>query len=216
MSTTIHIPMNEETRIALEDVFMDNENMDARKFVFDSLKQACMDAKRSVRNNITPINQRQEDGAMKQEEYSLKGINLDKFALPLNESWLPKGLETSDNKPIELKLGDNTMKNLKTFGNLVILRHERYNIGEDKYLEEQKLKMKTTMPNPEQYDRWLKQQDSIREDRLGIVPTCLEQALHTSIWPSIQQKIEQSDGLIFEKEYEEIYKKTEDKPKLSK
>jgi len=53
MSTTIQVPMNEEQRIALEDCFIEIPNMDARKFIFDNIKMACGDSKRSIRNKIT-------------------------------------------------------------------------------------------------------------------------------------------------------------------
>ena len=101
--------MNEETRIALEDVFIDEKNMDARKFVFDAIKNACQDAKRCSRNKVTPVNQRDENGTPKQEEYKLKGITLEDYTQEDNPNWLPKPLDEDDNKPIELKLGDNTM-----------------------------------------------------------------------------------------------------------
>ncbi|MHA2054767.1 MAG: hypothetical protein ACW99F_14365 [Candidatus Hodarchaeales archaeon] len=208
MSTTVQIPMNEETRIALEDVFIDNDNMDARKFVFDALKNACQDAKRSTRNNVTPVNRRQEDGQMKQEEYQLKGVNLESYDLSSNPNWLPKGLDAEDNKPIELKLGDNTMKYLKIFGQLVLIRHEQYNTREDEWMKTQEEEMKTKLTS-DQFDKWSKTQKTTRQERLDVVPNCLEQALYTSIWPMLQQKIDMSDGLIFEKEYQEIYKKDE-------
>ena len=81
MSTIIRIPMNEGTKIELEDCFVDIPNMDARKYVFDNLKLACQDAKRSKRNKVTFTNQRQEDGSMKQVEFSLKDIDFEKYTL---------------------------------------------------------------------------------------------------------------------------------------
>ena len=206
--------MNEETRISLEDVFIDNDHMDARKFIFDALKNACQDAKRSVRNGVTPINQRQEDGQMKQEEYKLKDVILDDYTLNDNEGWLPENLSKEDNKPIELKLGDNTMKYLKIFGQLVAIRHEQYNMAEEEYLTVQRAEMKSKLPNNEAYEKWEKGIEKQKETRLGAVPTNLQQALYVSIWPLLQQKIDMSDGLMFEKEYDEIYKeKKDDKPK---
>ncbi len=214
MSTTVKIPMNEETRISLEDCFIDAQNMDARKFIFDALKNACQDAKRSVRNGVTPINQRQEDGQMKQEEYKLKDVKLDDYSLEDNEKWLPDNLSPEDNTPIELKLGDNTMKYLKIFGQLVTIRHEQYNMAEEDYLIIQREEMKTKLPNKEAYERWEKGIEKQKETRLAAVPTSLQHALYTSIWPMLQQKIDMSDGLMFEKEYNEIYKeKKDEKPK---
>ena len=210
MSTTVKIPMNEETRIDLEDCFVDTPNTDARKFVFDNLKQACQDAKRSVRNKVTPVNRRQEDGAMKQEEFELKGIDLEKFTLPSNEAWLPKGMSAEDNNPIELKLGDSTMKFLKHFGQLVIIRHEQYNMAEEAYLAATEAKMMENGAKPEQIESWKKQQESIKATRLEAVPNCLEQAIYTSIWPMLVQKLDMSDGKIFEDEYKEIYKQPEE------
>ncbi|MHA2055313.1 MAG: hypothetical protein ACW99F_17170 [Candidatus Hodarchaeales archaeon] len=211
MSTTIKIPMNEETRIALEDVFIEQDTMDARKFIFDALKNACQDAKRSTRNNVSPVNQRQEDGQMKQEEYKLKDVNLESYSLEDNPNWLPDNLSAEDNKPIELKLGDNTMKYLKIFGQLVNIRHEQYNIAEEKYLKVQKEEMRSKLPNDDAYEKWEKSQETLKESRLAAVPTSLQQALYVSIWPLIQQKIDMSDGLMFEKEFNELYPKDEDK-----
>jgi len=214
MSTTVKIPMNEETRIALEDVFIDNDHMDARKFIFDALKNACQDAKRSIRNGVTPVNRRQEDGQMKQEEYKLKDVKLDDYTLEDNPDWLPENLTKDENKPIELKLGDNTMKYLKIFGQLVTVRHEQYNIAEEEYLIVQKEEMKSKLPNKEAYDKWEKSIEKVKKTRLESVPANLHQALYVSIWPLLQQKIDMSDGLMFEKEYDEIYKeKKEEKPK---
>ncbi len=207
MSTTVKIPMNEETRIALEDVFVDAQNMDARKFIFDALKNACQDAKRSVRNGVTPINQRQEDGQMKQTEYKLKDVDLEKYTLNDNEGWLPENLSKEDNTPIELKLGDNTMKYLKIFGQLVNIRHEQYNMAEEEYLVIQRDEMKSKLPNKEAYQKWEKTIETQKTTRLDAVPTSLQQALYVSIWPLLQQKIDMSDGLMFEKEFNEIYPK---------
>ncbi len=196
--------MNEETRIALEDVFIDTQNMDARKFIFDALKNACQDAKRSVRNGVTPVNQRQDDGQMKQEEYKLKDVKLDNYTLEENPNWLPENLSLVDNTPIELKLGDNTMKYLKIFGQLVTIRHEQYNMAEEIWKESQAEEMKNKL-NTAQFEQFLKSQETQKTSRLEQVPSCLQEAIFTSIWPSIQQKIDQSDGKMFEEEYKEIY-----------
>ena len=170
MSTTISIPMNEETRIALEDCLIDVPNMDARKFVFINIKQACQDAKRSIRNKVTPINKRQEDGTMKQEEFSIKGINLEELTLPSDPNWLPKNLDAEDNRPIELKLGDNTMGYIKNFGQLVTIRHKEYNKAEDKFFEKTKAEMIKANAPTDNMAQWEKVQKKIREERLSEVP----------------------------------------------
>jgi len=206
MSTTIKIPMNEETRIALEDCFIDNESTDARKYIFDALKEACKDAKRSTRNKVTPVNERQEDGSMKQQEFSLKGVDLKKYKLDMNPNWLPKGLEAADSTPIELKLGDKTMEFLNIFGELVVIRHEQYNLAEDAFLKVQEGKMREVNAPEENIQAWKKQQNNIRDERMGVIPTCLENALYTSLWPSLQQKLDMSDGSVFEKEFQDEYK----------
>jgi len=214
MSTTVLIPMNEEQRIALEDCFIDEANKDASGFIFDQIKSACLDAKRCVRDNITPVNQRQEDGSPKQEEYPLKGIKLDDYTLEDNTNWLPKNLDKEDSKPIIMKFGDDTMKYLKIFGQLVIIRHEQYNIYEDKYMETQKEEMKEKISDPKAFERFEKSQQNQREARLEQVPTCLQHAIHTSIWPAINNKINANDGKIFDKEHKEIYaEKKDEKPK---
>ncbi len=205
MSTIFRIPMNEETRVELEDCFIDVPNMDARKFSFDNLKMACQDAKRSFRNKITPINQRQKDGSMKQVEFSLKDIDLEKYTLDSSPNWIPKGMDKEDYKPIELKLGDNTMSYLRKYGQLIIVRHEQFNISEEKYLDETRAQMKLNNTPKENVKQWEKSQEKIRKERLDVVPTCLEQAIFVSIWPLVQQKLEQSDNTIFDKEYNEMY-----------
>jgi len=206
--------MNEETRIALEDVFIDKDNMDARQYIFGEIKKACQDAKRSIRAGVTPVNKITEEGQLKQEDYKLKGIDLEKFTLESNPSWLPKNLDKEDNTPIELKLGDNSMKYLKIFGQLVTIRHEQFNIAQDEYLEIQKVEMREKVVDNKQYDRWVKGQADNRKDRLELVPHCLEQAIFTSIWPQITRTIDSADGVMFEKEFKEIYKeKAEEKPK---
>jgi len=210
MSTTIGIPMNEETRIALEDCLIDTPNMDARKFIFNSIKQACQDAKRSLRNKVTPVNKRQEDGTMKQDEFSIKGINLEDYTLELDPNWLPKNLDPEDSKPIELKLGDNTMGYIKNYGQIVSIRHEEYNKAEDEYLEKTEADMMKANAPEDNIKQWKKVQESVKKSRLEAVPKCIEECLYVSIWPIIQQKIDLSDGLIFDKEYDEQYP---DKPK---
>ena len=209
MSTTIKVPMNEEQRIALEDCFIDIPNMDARKYIFDIVKMACGDAKRSIRNKVTPINQRQKDGSQKQEEYSLKGIDFSKYVLDSNPSWIPKNADPEDISPIELKLGDNTMKYLNMFGSITLIRHEQFNKAEEEYLEISRAKMLESKPIQENIDRWESSQKTMRDKRLADVPTCLEDAIHTSIWPLIQQKLDISDTQIFDKEFEEEYKPAE-------
>jgi hypothetical protein len=205
MSEIVKIPMNEETRISLEDCFIDAANTDARKFIFDALKNACKDAKRCIRNGVTPVNRRQEDGQMKQEEYKLKDVNLDNYSLEDNPNWLPENLTSEENKPIELKLGENTMKFLKSFGQLVGVRHEQFNIAEEEYLKIQREEMKSKLPNDEAYKKWEKSIEAQKETRLGAVPTSLQEALYVSIWPLLQQKIDMSDGIMFDKEYDEQY-----------
>lgn len=202
MSTTLKIPMNEETRIALEDCFID-EGMDARKFIFGQIKLACQDAKRSLRNKITATNQRQEDGSMKQQEYKLKGVNLEKFTLSSNPDWVPKNMDSEDNTPIELKLGDNTMGYIKSFGQIVLVRHEQYNMAEEKFIEHTKSEMEKANAPEENVKQWEKAQEKIRKERLAAVPTCIEEAIFVSIWPIIQQKIDQNDGKIFDKEWDD-------------
>lgn len=205
--------MNEENRIALEDCFIDEANTDARKFVFEQIKAACQDAKRCTRNNITPTNQRQDDGSPKQVDFALKGIKLDDYTIEDKPDWLPKHLDKEDNKPIELKLGDNTMKYLKIFGQLVSIRHEQYNIYEDKYMETQAEEMKERL-DAKGFERFEKSQKTQMETRLEQVPTCLQHAIYTSIWPTIENRINASDGKMFDKEFDEIYKeKKDEKPK---
>ncbi len=202
--------MNEETRIALEDCFVDIPNTDARKFIFDNIKMACQDAKRSLRNKTTPINQRPiEGGPPKQVEYKLKGVNLENYTLDSNPAWLPKGLDADDNTPIELKLGDNTMGYIHTYGQLTLIRHEQFNKAEDEFLEKTKKSMEEANAPAENIKQWEKAQEGIQKDRMDAIPNCLEEAIFTSIWPLIQQKIDQSDGLIFDKEYREIYTEPE-------
>jgi len=213
MSTLLKIAMNEDNRVALEDCLIDLPNMDARKFVFTNIKQACQDAKRSLRNKVTMVNKRQEDGTMKQEEFSLKGIDLEKLTLPSDPNWLPKNLEAEDNTPIELKLGDNTMGYIKNFGQLVTIRHEQYNKAEDEFFEKTKADMIKANAPADNMAQWEKVQKKIREERLAVVPKCIEECIHLSIWPLIQQKIDQSDGAIFDKEYDEQYP---DKPEPEK
>ena len=206
--------MNEETRIALEDCFIDVPNMDARKFVFGNIKSACQDAQRSIRDKVTPINRRPTDGGPpKQEEFKLKGIDLEKFTLPSDPAWLPKNLDAEDNKPIELKLGDNTMGYIKNYGQIVGIRHEQFNLAEDKFFEKTKASMRAAKAPPDNIKQWEKVQAKIREDRLGAIPKCIEECIYVSIWPLIQQKIDQSDGVIFEKEYSEIYESKEESVK---
>jgi len=205
MSTLLKIAMNEDNRVALEDCLIDIPNMDARKFVFTNIKQACQDAKRSLRNKVTMINKRQEDGTMKQEEFSLKGIDLEKLTLPSDPNWLPKNLEAAENTPIELKLGDNTMGYIKNYGQLVTIRHEQYNKAEDEFFEKTKAEMIKANAPADNITQWEKVQKKIREERLSAIPKCIEACIHLSIWPLIQQKIDQSDGEIFDKEYDEQY-----------
>ncbi len=208
--------MNEETKIALEDCFVDSENTDARKFIFGLIKNACQDAKRCERNKVTPINKRQENGQLKQEEHKLKGINLEDYTLDENPGWLPKNMDKEDNTPIELKLGDKTMKFLKIFGQLVIIRHEQFNTAEDEYLKEQKIEMADRIADPKQLEKWIKSQEDARKDRLEQTPNCLEQAIFTSIWPQVQQKVDAADGKVFDDEFEEMYKEKKAKEKDDK
>lgn len=213
MSTTIAIPMNEETRIALEDSFVDTPNMDARKYIFGNIKNACQDAKRSMRNKVTPTNQRNDEGIMFQKEESLKGVNLEDYTLPLDPDWLPKNMDAEDNKPIELKLGDNTMGYIKNYGQIVGFRHKMFNESEEKWLKEEEAKMVSQNAPEENLKKWKEAQEKIRKDRLEAVPKCIEECLYVSIWPVIQQKLNQNDGLIFDREYDEIYPKEEPEQK---
>lgn len=209
MSTTLKIPMNEETRISLEDAFIDNPNMDARKFVFEAIKQACQDGKRSIRNLVTPVNRRQDNGQMKQEEHSLKGIKLEKYTLPSNPEWLPKNIDKESNAPLELKLGENTMKYLSIYGQIVLIRHEQYNMAEDAFLDKTIKEMKESGAPIANIENYQKQQELVRKDRLAAIPNCLEEAVYVSIWPILQQKIDQSDSQMFEKEFNEVNKDQE-------
>ena len=209
MSTTIRIPMNEETRIALEDSFVDTPNMDARKHIFGNIKNACQDAKRSIRNKVTPTNQKQEDGTPQQQEASLKGVNLEDFTLTSDENWLPKNMDAEDNKPIELKLGDNTMGYIKNYGQITGFRHKMFNEAEERWIVKEEAKLIASKIPEENLKRWREAQEKIRKKRLGEVPQCIEECLYVSIWPLIQQKLDQNDGLIFDKEYDEMYPKEE-------
>jgi len=198
--------MSEENRIALEDCFMDTPNTDARKFIFDTLKMACHDAKKSLRNKTTLVNQRNEFGQIQQQEISLKDIDLSKYELDSNPKWLPKGLEPSDSKPIELKLGDNTMQYLKAFGQIILIRHEKFNQAEEDFYKTAKARLIAAKTPDTQMEMWEKQQVTMREQRKLEIPNCLEAALFASIWGIIQQKIDQSDMAIFDKEFSEQYK----------
>ena len=212
MSTTIRIPMNEENRIALEDCLVDIPDMDARKFAFTNIKMACQDAKRSIRNRVTPVNRRPKDGGQpKQEEFKLKGIDLEEYTLPSNPDWVPKNLDIEDNKPIELKLGDNTMGYIKNYGQIVGVRHEQYNLAEEEFVASTKKSMIEANAPPDNIKQWEEAQEKIRVERLKQVPKCIEECIYMSIWPIIQQKIDQSDGVIFDREYDEIYKEPEKK-----
>lgn len=213
MSTLFAIPMNEETRIALEDCFIDVPNMDARKFCFDNIKLACMDASKSLRNKVTPINQRQEDGAMKQVEFKLKDIDLEEYKLPSDPAWLPENMDAEDNKPIELKFGDNTMRSIQNFGKIVMVRHEQFNKAEEEHLERTEKKMIAENAPPDNIERWEKSQDAIRKERLGVIPECIEEALHMSIWPLIQQRVDQGVNAMFDKEFKEEYPDKPAEPK---
>ncbi len=170
MSTTLAIPMNEETRIALEDCLIDTPNMDARKFVFTNIKSACQDAKRSIRNRVTPVNQRQmEDGIVKPIQFPLKGIDLNKYTLPSDPNWLPENLDAEDSRPIELKLGDNTMGYIKNYGQLVGVRHEEFNKAEEEFLEKTRAEMMSQNAPKKNMEDWEKAQENIRKDRLTIL-----------------------------------------------
>lgn len=216
MSTIIQIPMNDETRISLEDCFIDSSSMDARKFIFDKLKIACQDAKKSVRNNVTPINKRGKNGQVQPSEYNINDVNLSDYKLESKSDWLPKNLNAVDNKPIELKVGDNTIKYLQIYSQLIGIRHEQYNLAEDEYIESTIKEMKENGSNQQIIDNFLKSQEPLKKERLSQIPKTFEEAIYTSLWPLIQQKINESDGQMFDREYNEIYKKVAEKKPVPK
>lgn len=220
MSTKFNIPMNEETRISLEDCFIDDDNMDARKFVYLQVTQCCQDAKRCLRANSTPVN-RKQDGwksmppqeQYKQEDYKLNDTNLDDYNLESNNKWVPTSMEGQEVTPIELKLGDNTMKYLKNFGQLNIIRHEQFNLREKEQNELELSNIEAGNVDPRKLiETTKKNQEAMNKTNLDAVPTCLEQCVYNSIWPVIAQKIEEGDRKLFDKEYDDIYKKTEVPP----
>lgn len=211
MSHIVTIPMSEENYIALEDTFVDTPNSDASKFFFDQLKLACGDAKRSIRNKKTFVNRRQPDGQLKQEEFSLKDVDMSKYTLDSNKGWLPEGITAEENKPLDRKIGDSTMHYLRTFGQLTMIRHEQYNEAEEAYLKNKEAEMRESKTPEDQIENWKKIQDDIRKDRLAAVPTCIEEAIYGSINPMIQQRIEQHELSVFDKEDAEINKPKEEK-----
>lgn len=217
MSTVLKIPMNEETRISLEDCFIDDDNMDARKFIFDLVKMCCQDGKRCLRANETPVNKKQDNWKTlppqeqyKQEPYSLKGVELDKYTLDMNPEWLPKGLDKEDSHPIELKLGDNTMKYLKAYGQMNILRHERFNTREVEMDAKEIEELTAAKTDEKQIESTKKNQEAMKKTNLDAVPNSMEECVYTGIWMQVEQKIAQGDNTLFDKEYDEIYKKADE------
>lgn len=216
----IFYPMNEETNSALEDCFVDNPNMNARKFVFENLAKLCQDAKRCLRLQSTPVNRKQKDtGQLQQEEYSLKGVNMDTYEIDLNPEWLPDELTKDENNPVELTLRENTEKYLKSFCKLALIRHEQYNESEEKYYEAE-LATKQTMLNTitgeaekksysEQIVKWEEAQEKERKRRISFIPSCFEETLFMAINPIIMQTLDANDSKVFTTEYAETYEKDE-------
>lgn len=215
MSEKFYFPMNEETKVSLEDCFIDERNMDGRKFLFNAIRKCCQDAKRCIRICATPVKRMQSNGQILQEDFPIKGKDIRKIELTFDDKWIPDEIDTEDNTPLEFTFGDNTISYLKDFAKISTIRHDEYNTSMEKYYEKELAKKnaeldKQTDENVKksikiQIDQWIEIQAKQREQREKYTPKNFEETVYLAVYPELMQVLDQNDAKIFDKEYAEIY-----------
>lgn len=216
MVQTIVIPMNEDTKTDLEDCFVNDANMDASKYLFGLVRELCQFAKRFNRQQTIPVQTRDENGTPKQIDFSIKDINLEDFTLPSNPDWIPPSLEGQNVSPVKLRVGDTTMRYLKIFGQMTMIRKREGDKHEDEYMNKRLQEMRDSKAPEQSIKQWQDYQQTEKQKRDDLHPTCLEHAIFLNVIAKMEQKLNELDSKIFNEEYEEINAPAKSEPVAAK
>lgn len=190
MVETIKVFMNKETLVTLEDHFVDDEKNTLHRFFFEHLRNLAKaskmaDSTRSINTNIF------EDGKMNQKSISYKDVDLEKYALSSNPSWIPQGLDQDDLAVFEMKVGEKTHNHLINYCKIHGARIVEYNNSLPK------VKVPENNQVVEKLDPRFKPL---------VFASCFEEVVHQALTEPITRLLDQSAQELFDKENEEIEK----------
>lgn len=194
MVHTIKVFLAEEALIALEDHFVEKDEDALRQYIFSLIKGLAKNAKLIRMNKSFASNVEIKGGEpneTKEKIWYLKDVNLDKFTLEEDSSWIPKSLDKDDLKIYSIKVGETTWEALQIYVQAHCAKIKFYNDSLDENDKRYKIK-------------------------LIEKPACFEQVVYESIIPQIYQKIDASNDVEFQKEFDKINEPPEKKKKEKK
>jgi len=171
--------LSEDALVSLQDQFVDKEKA-LQKFIYEQVRGLCRTAK------LCKINQQmmaniEKEGVMTNETYNLKEIDLEKYTLGSDESWLPEKYDKDSTTFYALKVGDNTYDLLLYFGQIYNARIDLYNDS-------------------------IPETDINKKQKLLKPAECMEQIIHGQLITPIMNKITEHIDKELDKEYDELLK----------
>ncbi len=200
----LKIPMTKDVFDELDDAFID-KNETSHDFVWKIIRNLCKDAKIGKLNKICTVNTI-KDGKQIQEQVKLKRIKLDEIKNTPN--WIPENMEKEDMTYFEHKITDKTLEYLKLFASFTVLRHKKYVESLQKENTKRIEKMLADKNTDQKVTKDAEKSFNEEIDRFTkTLPSCLEEVVFNSVYPSIQLEVNKNIEDSFNKENEEMYPK---------
>lgn len=176
----IKIFLVDDAYVELEDAFVDKEK-DLRSEVNKILKTIIKSAKMTKINKTMVVNIKKDDEEtgerkMEQDTIKLKEVNLEKFVLESDPSWIPEKMDKDEVKIYSQKVGDATWKYLQYFSKIYGARLDKYN----------------------------KSLNSDEDKQKAEFPKCFEQLIHEQLISGINTIITKHIEKEFDKEFKEL------------
>jgi hypothetical protein len=214
MPHTLTIPLTDTFYDEVEDSFIDKK-IDSHQFIWELIKGMCKDAKAGKLNKSCSINLVDEKtGQIKPEFVKMKDVDLKKYTLPSDPTWLPKDMERKDVRNWEHKVTDKTMEYIQLYCQFVGIRFEKYNESVMKVEQGKVEKLKQALANAtdetrpsiqKSIDEAAKRFEELEKSNAANLPKCIEHCVYNQTYPQLHQEVIKNMDSEFDKENEEMY-----------
>ena len=206
----LNIPLTEGAKAKLVDCFTDEKDTnELHKFIYTEIKKLCKFYDQCIDTVQLPCTSLDSEGVQQNKNVKLSDANLSDITIATNPQWVPDMYTGEKIEFIKLKLGKNSFQSLEGFTKIYDYRTVYFNDALKKFVDE----FYKPIPNASeiQNTQRKKKSDETWENRKTTSPSCIEQAVFESISPPIFEKIASSADIMYDNEFDEIYKVESDK-----
>lgn len=155
----------------------EDKDADLRKVVFGFLKPLAKQGKMVLLNKMLTARV-MENGKMSMKDFELKDIDLQKYAVPFNDSWIPEKVTREEINTYSLTISDRLFDDLCSFAEIFCARYQLYN---------------DSITDP-------------KKDKPLDMPACFEQIIQDNVVSQLSNTIASNIDKEYDEEFSEMEK----------